>query len=167
MAATLSTSLPEMFPSPALLGSRVSRGRGPALARILVATAFAAIAAPQATPLLADAARPAPAWPAWPYPAPHDFAAPCLAGGICARAPAHEGWRERRERFEALRREPAAPAAPGFDLWDNAGSPWGYVRRLPPPTPESEIQPRYRGASQVRPEFSGAGSARGQAPEGR
>jgi hypothetical protein len=39
------------------------------------------------------------------------------------------------------------------DLWGTTGSPWGYVRRLPPPTPESHIQPRYRDASTIRPEF--------------
>jgi hypothetical protein len=27
------------------------------------------------------------------------------------------------------------------------------VRRLPPPTPQSQIQPRYRDASTIRPEF--------------
>jgi hypothetical protein len=38
-------------------------------------------------------------------------------------------------------------------IWGTTGSPWGYVRRLPPPTSESHIQPRYRDASTIRPEF--------------
>jgi hypothetical protein len=40
-----------------------------------------------------------------------------------------------------------------LDIWGGAGSPWGYVRRLPPPTPQSHIQPQYKDASTIRPEF--------------
>ena len=55
-------------------------------------------------------------------------------------------------------RPAAAPAGPGAppeqDIWGTTGSPWGYVRRLPPPTSASQIQPRYRDASTIRPEFA-------------
>jgi len=37
---------------------------------------------------------------------------------------------------------------------------YGVRRDPPPPTPESELQPRYRGAGEVRPEFRNAGQAR-------
>ncbi len=75
-------------------------------------------------------------------------AAGCLPGTVCAGLP----WQDRRPI-----RRPAAPDQPTFDeqqdIWGTTGSPWGYVRRLPPPTPESQIQPRYRDASTIRPEF--------------
>jgi len=57
------------------------------------------------------------------------------------------------------RRQWRRPTAPDqtfptqHDIWDTTGSPWGYIRRLPPPTPESHIQPLYRDASTIRPEF--------------
>ena len=57
-------------------------------------------------------------------------------------------------------RRPVAPVQPEFveqDIWGTTGSPWGYVRRLPPPTPASHIQPRYRDASTIRPEFAERG----------
>jgi hypothetical protein len=66
-------------------------------------------------------------------------------------------WADRRP----LRR-PAAPeqAEPSEqDIWGTTGSPWGYVRRLPLPTPESHIQPLYRDASTIRPEFAERGDA--------
>lgn len=71
----------------------------------------------------------------------------CLPGGVCAGW----AWQERRPF-----RRPVAPEQPSFeeqDIWGTTGSPWGYVRRLPPPTPEDQIQPRYRDASTIRPEF--------------
>jgi hypothetical protein len=71
----------------------------------------------------------------------------CPAYGACAGL----WWDDRRPW-----RRPVAPdQAPRADqdLWGTTGSPWGYVRRLPPPTPESHIQPRYRDASTIRPEF--------------
>ena len=61
-------------------------------------------------------------------------------------------WADRRPM-----RRPVAPAAAEpaeQDIWGTTGSPWGYVRRLPPPTPDSRIQPLYRDASTIRPEFS-------------
>lgn len=59
-------------------------------------------------------------------------------------------WDARRDRAR-----PTAPPPPAVepDIWGGSGSPWGYVRRVPPPTPESQIQPQYRDASTIRPEF--------------
>jgi len=72
----------------------------------------------------------------------------CLRYGDCADA----WWADRRPW-----RRPVAPSQPPVeqDIWGPAGSPWGYVRRLPPPTPQSQIQPRYQDASTIRPEFGG------------
>ena len=61
-------------------------------------------------------------------------------------------WDERRHRVRPA--PPPPPSTPAeSDLWGGSGSPWGYVRRLPPPTPESQIQPQFRDASTIRPEF--------------
>jgi hypothetical protein len=71
----------------------------------------------------------------------------CLPGGACAAW----AWQDRRPF-----RRPTAPEPLTFDdqdIWGTTGSPWGYVQRMPPPTPESQIQPRYRDASTIRPEF--------------
>ncbi len=78
---------------------------------------------------------------------PYGYPAMCLPHGACAAL-----WWE-------ARRKPKRPVAPDesnhaeFDIWGTTGSPWGYVRRLPQPTPESHIQPLYRNASTLRPEF--------------
>ncbi len=72
---------------------------------------------------------------------------PCLAYAPCAAW----AWEDRRPW-----RRPVAPEPQVFDeqnLWATSGSPWGYLRRLPPPTPESQIQPAYRDASTIRPEY--------------
>ena len=50
---------------------------------------------------------------------------------------------------------PEQPVALEQDIWGTTGSPWGYVRRLPPPTPQSQIQPQYQESSTIRPEFGG------------
>lgn len=60
-------------------------------------------------------------------------------------------WDERRHRMRPM--PPAPPPAAETDIWGGSGSPWGYVRRVPPPTPESQIQPQFRDASTIRPEF--------------
>lgn len=73
----------------------------------------------------------------------------CLSYGACAVS----GWADRRPW-----RRPVAPSDPPAieqDIWGTTGSPWGYVRRMPPPTPQSQIQPRYQDASTIRPEFGG------------
>jgi hypothetical protein len=82
-------------------------------------------------------------YPAYLYPGA------CLAYGACAVS----GWADQRPR-----RRPMAPSEVPVieqDIWGTTGSPWGYVRRLPPPTPQSQIQPLYKDASTVRPEFGG------------
>jgi hypothetical protein len=91
-----------------------------------------------------------------PYPWPY-FGGACLRFGACGAW----AWNDRQAP-----RRPVAPDAPApveQDIWGSAGSPWGYVRRLPPPTPEKHIQPRYKDASTIRPEFeeaSGGGTPR-------
>jgi hypothetical protein len=100
-------------------------------------------------------------WPVWPtypfsyfsppYP-PYLVPDPCYPYGTCTSL-------LREERLQ--RRRPLAPgesAPAGPDIWGNTGSPWGYVRRLPPPTPESQIQPRYRDSGTIRPEYAGGGA---------
>ena len=89
--------------------------------------------------------------PMWPSPAVtslYFYPGACAPYGTCAGP-----WWDERQR----RRRAGAPVEPGAppeqDIWGTTGSPWGYVRRLPPPTPASQIQPRYRDASTIRPEF--------------
>lgn len=82
-----------------------------------------------------------------PYPLSY-YAGACLRFGACGGA---WGWNERYAP-----RRPAAPDEPApveQDIWGSAGSPWGYVRRLPPPTPQGHIQPQFKDASTIRPEF--------------
>jgi hypothetical protein len=81
-----------------------------------------------------------PVWPGYRFPM---YLYPCPPNRAC-----EDRWQPRR---------PVAPEQPSFaeqDIWGTNGSPWGYVRRLPPPTPDSHIQPRYRDASTIRPEFA-------------
>lgn len=72
----------------------------------------------------------------------------CYRYGRCSAAEiaAH---RHRVDRLERL--APSAPADPR--AWDP------YLTRppLPPPTPEENIRPEYRGAGVVREEFAGSG----------
>ena len=60
-------------------------------------------------------------------------------------------WDERRQRARPL--PPTPQPLADSDFWGGAGCRWGYVRRLPPPTPESQIQPQFRDARTIRPEF--------------
>ncbi|MBS1176663.1 MAG: hypothetical protein H6R06_1075 [Proteobacteria bacterium] len=93
--------------------------------------------------------RPGSTWPSPAVVSPYFFPGACVPYAACVGP----WWDER-----ARRRPAAAPAGPGAppeqDIWGTTGSPWGYVRRLPPPTPASQIQPRYRDASTIRPEFA-------------
>ena len=88
-------------------------------------------------------------WPVWPgnrLPM-YFYPGACLLYGACAATPWEDRWEPRR---------PVAPSQPPLaeqDIWGTTGSPWGYVRRLPPPTPHSHLQPRFRDASTIRPEF--------------
>ena len=86
--------------------------------------------------------------PAWPVYLPF-YPGACLPYGACAVV----WWGERRPLKRPV--APNPPDAVDSDIWGSTGSPWGYVRRLPPPTPPSQIQPRYQDASTVRPEFGG------------
>ena len=88
-------------------------------------------------------------WPGWPVAGPFAYSGACPPYGRCFGPP----WDDRRQRQRPP--PPDAPLPADADIWGSAGSPWGYVRRLPPPTPESQIQPRYRDASTIRPEFGG------------
>lgn len=115
-----------------------------ALAAILLAATAHLAAAPADATNPASKARVRPAYPVG-FPI-YTYAGPCVSPGLCAT------WRWDDRRW----RRPVAPdePAPGdFDIWGTNGSPWGYVRRLPPPTPADHIQPRYREASTIRPEF--------------
>lgn len=61
---------------------------------------------------------------------------------------------ERQRRFDELRRATARNPAPApANLWPQA-------TQLPPPTPESHIQPAFRDHSVVRPEFDDVGRPR-------
>jgi hypothetical protein len=85
------------------------------------------------------------------HPAPYllyQHPSACLTYGGCAGL----WWDDRRQPRRPIAPEPSSQAE--SDIWGSTGSPWGYVRRLPPPTPEGNIQPRYRDASTIRPEFS-------------
>jgi hypothetical protein len=65
----------------------------------------------------------------------------------------------RRElQLQELRRELEADSVAG--ALRGRGSAFGVRRDPPPPTPESEMQPRYRGSGEVRPEYRRAGQAR-------
>jgi hypothetical protein len=74
----------------------------------------------------------------------------CLSYGACAVS----GWADRRPWRRSVAPQSESPAIDP-DIWGTTGSPWGYVRRMPPPTPENQIQPLYKDASTVRPEFGG------------
>jgi hypothetical protein len=116
------------------------------LALVLATLPSAAAEAAATTPK--GKAHPVPVRPAYPpvYPGA------CLYG-VCGGI----WWVDRRPV-----RRPVAPVQPEFveqDIWGSTGNPWGYVRRLPPPTPEGHIQSRYRDASTIRPEFAERGEA--------
>lgn len=130
--------------------------RGPGLAvaaacaALLAVSALGTARAAAGGAAVVGVAQVGPVWlgPGWPVATPWLYPGACLPYGRCFGAP----WDERRQRQRAAAPEPPPADA---DLWGAAGSPWGYVRRLPPPTPESQIQPRYRDASTIRPEYGG------------
>jgi hypothetical protein len=60
---------------------------------------------------------------------------------------------ERQRRFELLKQDASGvQPAPVSGIWQVP-----QARNLPPPTPESQIQPAYRDSSVVRPEFRDVG----------
>lgn len=93
-------------------------------------------------------------FPPWGYGLYGDcaFYGACLGGYSAART-----YDQRREQVRRQREEIATPKPP-LDLRDGSGGPWGYARRTPPPTPESEIQPQYRDSGQVLPQYRDSGT---------
>jgi hypothetical protein len=65
-------------------------------------------------------------------------------------------YRERRDEVMRQREDLATPRPPP-GLW-SSDTQWGYARRLPPPTPESEIQPQFRGSGEILPQFRNSGT---------
>lgn len=116
-----------------------------ALAATLLVTGTHLAAAPVDAASAAGNARVRPAYPVV-VPA-YAYAGACLSHGLCT------GWRWDDRRTSRRPVAPDEPAAADLDIWGTNSSPWGYVRRLPPPTPADNIQPRYREASTIRPEF--------------
>jgi hypothetical protein len=87
----------------------------------------------------------------WPLYAPWD---PCRAGACV------DSFALRRYIAREIRRQELAnlPESSGATAFARPGeSPFGMPRYLPPPTPESEIQPRFRGSGEVLPRFRDAG----------
>ncbi len=103
-------------------------------------------------------------WPVYgpygPYPYPYDAYAPWgpCAPGICVDGMDVRRAVRREMQLQELRRELELRAAGGFP--GGGASPYGVPRDPPPPTPESHLQPQYRGSGDVRPEFRGAGQPR-------
>jgi anti-sigma factor RsiW len=136
-------------------GSR-SRWRRAAAGAVLSTLALTIVAGSVSagTAPMSDAAQVRQVWPG-PVPgrpvlgAIYLYPGACPAYGACADG----WWVDRRPRRRPV--APSEPPAVDQDIWGTSGSPWGYVRRLPPPTAPSQIQPRYRDASTIRPEFGG------------
>jgi hypothetical protein len=97
--------------------------------------------------------------PVYVLPVPgYGFYGNCAFAGGCVDAyRTARTYQERREQVRRDREEIATPKPPP-DLWDGASGPWGYTRRIPPPTPESEIQPQYRDSGQVLPQYKESGT---------
>ena len=98
-------------------------------------------------------------WPAYgPYlPYPYGIYAPWgpCAPGLCIDDAQVRGALRRELQRQELRRElelrdAAAAAAASAGIRDASRPP-------PPPTPESHLQPQYRGSGEVRPEYRDAG----------
>ena len=66
---------------------------------------------------------------------------------------------ERHQRMQELRERATQPEPRIYGPGDGI---WGLQRYIPPPTPEGNIQPAYRGASQLRPEYEHSGQPRGE-----
>lgn len=66
---------------------------------------------------------------------------------------------ERSLRMQELR-ERATQSEPRYP--GPADGPWGLQHYIPPATPESNIQPAYRGASKLRPEYEHSGRPIGE-----
>ncbi len=79
---------------------------------------------------------------------------PCGVGSCVDDPYLRRAIRLELERQEYLR-ELEERAQHGFQ--SEATPLYGVRRDLPPPTPEAQVQPAYRGSGEIRPEFSGAG----------
>lgn len=102
---------------------------------------------------------------AYPYPYgayPYPYGAyapwgPCLPGTCVDDIQLRRAVRRELERQE-LRRELEQREGGGYPR--GTGGPYVAPRPAPPPTPESHLQPRYRGSGDVRPEYLDAGQQR-------
>jgi hypothetical protein len=114
-----------------------------------------------ALPLAAAAhgTAPYPMLPGWGGSVYYGYGGPWIGGACggygygCGLGPDYRTQLRRELRLQELR-EGSPPATYPADPWSQ--------RDLPPPTPESEIQPAYREASQIRPEFRRPGDRPGQ-----
>ena len=108
-----------------------------------------------AAPLAASAQwAPHHPYPAWGASVVYGHGGPWIGGACggyaygygygCGLGPDFRIQLRRELRFQALREGDPPATQPAFPL---------FQRDLPPPTPESDIQPAYRDASQIRPEF--------------
>ncbi|MCX7893864.1 MAG: hypothetical protein N2544_16040 [Burkholderiales bacterium] len=103
----------------------------------------------------------------WPRPVYVPYAAspypvPYAPWGLCAPQPCVDPVQVQRYvarelRLQALRSEDRTSFPSGFGFARPGESPYAVPRSVPPVTPDSEIQPAYRGAGELRPEFQGAG----------
>lgn len=89
----------------------------------------------------------------WPLYAPWG---PCGVG-FCGDSIALRRYIARELRRQELADAPEAPSGGGFAR--PGESPFGPPRYLPPPTPDSEVQPRYQGSGEVLPQYRDAGQA--------
>jgi len=68
---------------------------------------------------------------------------------------------ERHRRMQELRERATQPEPRIYEPGDGI---WGLQRYIPPATPEANIQPAYRGASQLRPEYEQSARPNGEPP---
>lgn len=118
----------------------------------------AGVSGAEPTPL-ADSSGGRVAVPVYVYPAPGfgPYGNCAFYGGCFDAYRTARTYEQRREQVRREREEIATPKPPP-DLWDGTSGPWGYTRRIPPPTPESEIQPPYRDSGQVLPQYKDSGT---------
>jgi len=95
-------------------------------------------------------------YPAYPY-GRYGPWGPCVPGSCLDDIYVRRAVRRELQQQE-LRRELELRERGGYP-GSEAGS-YGVPRPAPPPTPDSHLQPRYRGSGEVLPEFRGSGQAR-------
>ncbi len=107
----------------------------------------------------AGALQPVPAlipYPPYPY-GGYIPTGPCLPGQCVDGIQLRRAIR-RELQVQELRRELDLRAAQG--VTSGGGSPYLVPRYMPPPTPESHLQPSHKGTGEIRPEYRNAGQAR-------